>query len=264
VQCNLIIVMVDKKAKTPHAPRNRMLPSGVMRFSHARMYQAKAIYKKKGLPATKADRQKAVVTKTKPIGGEKNGKERVVKLQRMPRAYDSEKTKKAPKPLNKKPFSQHKRHLRPSLTPGTVVILLAGRHKGKRAVFLKQLASGLLLVSGPMHLNNIPLRRINQIYVIATKTKLDVSGVNIPDNVSDEYFRRSKRERRRKVKADDDIFAEKKEGYVVSDQRKQDQTAVDTQLLNLIRAHPDKKLLFGYLGSTFSLRKNEYPHRMLF
>lgn len=113
-----------------------------------------------------------------------------------------------PRP-SKKLFRQHRRKIRSSLTPGTILILLAGVHKGKRVVLLKQLDSGLLLVTGPFVINGCPMRRISQRYVIGTQTKIDLSSVKLPENLEDKYFRRERKKRPKKEEGD--IFQTKKE-----------------------------------------------------
>merc|ERR1711957_674269 len=75
---------------------------------------------------------------------------------------------------------------------GAIAIVLAGVHKGKRVIVLKQLGTGLLLVTGPHKLNGCPMRRVNQRYLLATSAKVDVSGVNVPENINDKYFARVK------------------------------------------------------------------------
>merc|ERR1719261_2381325 len=62
--------------------------------------------------------------------------------------------------------------------------------KGNRVVVLKQLDSGLLLVTGPYKVNGVPLRRMNQAYTIATSTRISVDGVDV-SGVDDAFFARA-------------------------------------------------------------------------
>ena len=47
----------------------------------------------------------------------------------------------------------------------------------------------VVCVLGPFCINGVPLRRVNQAYVIATSAKVDTSSVNV-DDISDDFFAR--------------------------------------------------------------------------
>ena len=148
--------------------------------------------------------------------------------------------------------------IRKSITPGTVLILLAGRFRGKRVVCLKALESGLLLVSGPYKINGVPLRRVNQAYVIATSTNVDVSGADV-SAINDEYFARSKEAA---TEGEDEFFmGDAPKAAVVSDKRKADQKKVDDALLKAVGS---VSMLEAYLASQFTLNANDKPHLMKF
>merc|ERR1712093_552772 len=147
--------------------------------------------------------------------------------------------------------------LRGSITPGTVLILLAGRFKGQRVVFLKQLDSGLLLISGPFRVNGVPLRRVPQYYVIATKTSVDISGVAVPASVNDALFSKPKSTK----KKSDELFFEKEKESTIDEARKALQSQVDDKLIAAVKKTP---LLEQYLKAKFSLQKGDLPHKMSF
>jgi large subunit ribosomal protein L6e len=169
----------------------------------------------------------------------------------------------------KKPIASRKHHhrqtvLRKSITPGTVLIVLAGRFQGKRVVFLKQLPSGLLLVTGPYKYNGVPIRRVNQSYVISTSTKIDVSSIDVK-NIGDAFFAKKKSADDKKKAAADFLESkdkkDKKKKAVVADARKAEQKRVDSALIAIVNKTP---LLKQYLKAKFSLHKGEYPHQLKF
>lgn len=178
--------------------------------------------------------------------------------------------RKTKKQLHTRPGAAAKRmaKLRANITPGTVLILLSGGHRGKRVVFLKQLSpSGLLLVTGPFKVNGVPLRRVNQRYVIATSTKVDISGVDV-SNITDAGFTASKAdkaaERKMRKQQKEGLFMDQTDALTkqkLPEAMKKLQDHVDKSLL---AALSKDKLMTQYLKSRFSLRNNMRPHEMKF
>ncbi|KAI3899735.1 hypothetical protein MKW92_034513 [Papaver armeniacum] len=234
--------MAPSKVRTPKVSRNPDLIRGVGKFSRSKMYH------KRGLWAIKA-KNGGVFPKhdAKPAAA--------AVAVKAPKFYPADDVKK---PLvNKRKAKPTK--LRASITPGTVLIILAGRFKGKRVVFLKQLPSGLLLVTGPFKVNGVPLRRVNQAYVIGTSTKVDISGVNT-DKFDDKYF--SKPTEKKKKKGEGEFFeSEEKEKNNLPQDKKDDQKTLDASLLKAIEGVADLK---AYLAARFSLKSGMKPHELVF
>jgi len=154
--------------------RSKELVPGIGHLSRSQVAARRGLYK--GLK--KSEKPVAAVDtpyKEVKVGGENNGGGRLIPTSKAPRFYPADDVR-APKKSRKSPKPTR---LRPSITPGAILILLAGRFRGKRVVFLKQLESGLLLVTGPFKINGVPLRRVNQAYVIATSTKVDLADVKV-------------------------------------------------------------------------------------
>merc|ERR1712048_7124 len=146
--------------------------------------------------------------------------------------------------------SQKPAKLRNNISPGTVLILLAGRFRGKRVVFLKQLESGLLLVTGPFAVNGVPLKRVNQRYCIATSTKVTLNGADY-SKVDDKYFARAADTKRKRDESG--FFAAQTEKTTMSDEKKAGQKQMDDAVVKALSA--DVK---AYLKARFSLSAKMY------
>lgn len=189
------------------------------------------------------------------IAGPKKGPKAVETTGKSPRFYPAD---DIPRPLHSRKKNAKPTKIRASIQPGTILILLAGRFRGKRVVFLKALESGLLLVSGPFKINGVPLRRVNQAYVIATSTTIDVSNVDA-SAINDDYF---SREKSGESESEVEFFkGDAPKPAIVTDQRKVDQKRIDAALLKSVDAVP---MLRGYLNAKFSLTKSDRPHTMVF
>lgn len=149
--------------------RNSDVSPYIGKLSRSKLFAKKGLYKREH-KAAPAAAEAAPATKEVTVGGKANGEKRTVSTDRAPAFYPSEDVK-LPKASRKtvKPTK-----IRASITKGTVLILLAGRFRGKvriplppfpplhrapvanlflahskRVVTLGTLPSGLLLVTGP-------------------------------------------------------------------------------------------------------------------
>jgi len=171
---------MPKRVKgAPGKSRNPELAPGIPSYGRS------AMYRRSGKAAMAKAGKKFATQEKKPIA----------KKTRPTRRYYP--TETVHRPIRAKKAAPTR--LRPSITPGTVLILLAGRFRGKRVVFLKQLDSGLLLITGPFKINGVPLRRVNQAYVIATSTKVNISGLDL-SSFRDGQFRKSRKSRAEEIK----------------------------------------------------------------
>lgn len=237
--------MAGGKARGARVTRNPEIVRGIRRVGAVQAARSKLTYKftKQGLGKSTA--------RVTPVRADKT----------EGRFYASDDTKV---PLRSSKGAARIAKLRKSIRPGTVVIILAGRFRGKRVIVLKQLAaSGLLLVTGPYKINGVPLRRLNQAYVIATSTQVDVSSVDV-SSIDDAFFAR--KQDRVVTGGNGEYFFNKEAGKfptktVVSEARKTETARVDAAIKSIVAKTPSLK---EYLNAKFTLTRGQKPHLLKF
>jgi large subunit ribosomal protein L6e len=115
--------------------------------------------------------------------------------------------------------------------------------------------------AGPFAVNGVPLRRVNQAYVIATSTKVNVAGVDV-SQATDKLLA-AKEERTAKAKA---LKGNKDAFYELQKEPKKkaasaERQALQTKVDGALKLSDEVK---AYLKARFALSKNDRPHAMKF
>merc|ERR1711881_557874 len=224
--------------------KNSIMPDqAVNSNSRSASYAKKVLYKRKRWTTS----------------GEKKAAEKTGQVGRAQRFYPVDQERRRFKTTGAGKSYRATQKLKEGIVPGSVLILVAGRHRGKRVVFLKRLKSGLLLVTGPFKINGVPLRRVNQKYVLPTSTRLSAS-IEVPDRVDDEYFSRIELNAH-EGQDQGEIFQTKKQQYTASAERKEDQKKVDASIVAAAKKVP---YMVNYLSANFALRNGQNPANMKF
>merc|ERR1712195_276378 len=214
--------LISRVSSRTYRRRIIIMPDqAVANTSRSASYAKKVLYKRKRWTTSG---EKAAAPKTGQVG-------------RAQRFYPVDQERSRFKTTGAGKKYQGAKKLKEGIVPGSVLILVAGRHRGKRVVFMKQLESGLLLVTGPFKINGVPLRRVNQKYF--SRIELNAhEGQN-----------------------EGEIFQTKKAVYQASAERKEDQKAVDAAILAAAKNVP---YMVSYLASNFSLQNGQNPATMKF
>ncbi|KAJ3435234.1 60S ribosomal protein L6 [Anaeramoeba flamelloides] len=118
------------------------------------------------------------------------------------------------------------------------------------------------IAKGPYQVNGVPLTRIKRKYVIATKTKVDIEGIEVPTTINDQFFT-PKKPINNWEKTEEKFFTKKQDLKKVglNESQKKIQQQVDKPVNEAIKK---VQYLKEYLTARFKLQKGQLPHKMKF